>query len=266
MFDKVFKWAKLLSLFCVVPFTFYVCTLLNSLAKTSDQIAATTKALPQQVDDRIGKLQTDVMGKIDTVQDKLNTQVTSLATLSTDRIGNLSTTADNRIGNLEKDVFDAVKDLSGKVDKQLTTTNASITKLTDVYAGIPDVVGKRYEKDFASYFDCAKNRLCLQGQASDTMFAVRTTSRDTSAAMSTFATTLPVLSSNVTSISNTFATDIPKITDNFNGIAFNINRLTKPHWYDRVLGYALNGAILYRSLNPVTNLTLTGAQIVSSQK
>jgi uncharacterized protein YoxC len=266
MFDQVYKWAKLLAILCFVPFTIYTCMFLHSLSNTSDQLAATAKALPQQVDDRIGKLQTDVMTKIDTVQDKLNTQVTTLADTATESIGDLSTTADTRIGKLEKDVFDAVKDVSGKVDTQLTTANGSITKLTTAYADVPNQVGQRYEKDFASYFDCSKNKLCLQGQASDTMFAIRTTSRDTSATMNQFSTTLPVITSNLTTISGTFATDIPKITTNINGIASNINQLTKPHWYDRVLGYALNGAVLYRSLNPVTNLTVTGAQIVSSQK
>ncbi len=47
--------------------------------------------------------------------------------------------------------------------------------------------------------------------------------------------------------------------------AQNINRLTKPHWYDRLIGYGLNGAILYRNLNPVTSLTITGAQVIAGR-
>ena len=266
MFDKVYKWIKLIALLCFIPLTIYICIFLHSLSNMSDQLAATAKALPQQVDERIGSLQKDVMNKIDTVQDKFNTQISSLTDVANSRIGNLSATADTRIGSLEKDVFDAVKDLSDKVDGQLTTANSSITKLTTAYADIPNQVGQRYEKDFASYFDCGKNRLCLQGQASDTMFAIRTTSRDTSGAMNTFNTMLPVMSSNLTSITGTFATDIPKITNNINGIALNINTITKPHWYDRILGYALNGVVMYRSLNPVTNLTVKGAEVISSQK
>jgi len=34
------------------------------------------------------------------------------------------------------------------------------------------------------------------------------------------------------------------------GTAGNLNRLTKPHWYDRLLGYGLNAAVIYRNLNP----------------
>ena len=56
-----------------------------------------------------------------------------------------------------------------------------------------------------------------------------------------------------------------QIEKDVSGSAANINSLTKPRWYDRVLGYALNGAVLYRNLNPVTNLTVTGAQAIASR-
>jgi hypothetical protein len=49
------------------------------------------------------------------------------------------------------------------------------------------------------------------------------------------------------------------------GTAANINRLTKPRWYDRLLGYALNGVVIYRNLNPLTSLTVKGAQILTSR-
>ena len=50
------------------------------------------------------------------------------------------------------------------------------------------------------------------------------------------------------------------IGTNVNGFTANINRLTKPRWYDRLLGYGLNGAVIYRNVNPATNLTVKGAQ------
>ena len=55
-----------------------------------------------------------------------------------------------------------------------------------------------------------------------------------------------------------------QIGTDVSGTAHNLNRLTKPHWYDRLLGYGLNGALLYRSLNPITSLTVKGAQILSA--
>jgi hypothetical protein len=56
-----------------------------------------------------------------------------------------------------------------------------------------------------------------------------------------------------------------QIAQDVSGTAGNVNRLTKPHWYDRLLGYGLNGIMIYRNLNPVTNLTMRGAQIISSR-
>jgi len=55
------------------------------------------------------------------------------------------------------------------------------------------------------------------------------------------------------------------IGSNVQGITGNIDRLTKPRWYDRLLGYGLNGVVIYRNLNPATNLTVKGAQIVASR-
>ncbi|HWC98997.1 MAG TPA: hypothetical protein VG456_19690 [Candidatus Sulfopaludibacter sp.] len=49
------------------------------------------------------------------------------------------------------------------------------------------------------------------------------------------------------------------------GTAGNVQQLTKPHWYDRLLGYALNGIVIYRNLNPVTNLSLKAAQTLAAR-
>ena len=48
------------------------------------------------------------------------------------------------------------------------------------------------------------------------------------------------------------------------GFIANMNRLTKPRWYDRLIGYTLNGAVIYRTMNPV-GAAVTGVQIVSSR-
>lgn len=46
-------------------------------------------------------------------------------------------------------------------------------------------------------------------------------------------------------------------------VASNLNRLTRPRWYDRLLGYGLNGVVLYRNLNPAANFTLRGTQLIA---
>jgi hypothetical protein len=56
-----------------------------------------------------------------------------------------------------------------------------------------------------------------------------------------------------------------RIGSDVSGTAGNLNQLTKPHWYDRLIGYALNGIVIYRNLNPVTSITLRGVQILSAR-
>jgi hypothetical protein len=57
-----------------------------------------------------------------------------------------------------------------------------------------------------------------------------------------------------------------EVTANFNSIAVNIKRLTQPHWYDRLLGYGLNAAIVYRQLHPANGIVERAAEAISSQK
>jgi len=58
--------------------------------------------------------------------------------------------------------------------------------------------------------------------------------------------------------------NVDTATSQFSGVATNLNRLTKPKWYDRLLGYGLNGVVIYRDLNPVTSLTVKGVQFLTS--
>ena len=72
--------------------------------------------------------------------------------------------------------------------------------------------------------------------------------------------------------STTFDSALPGFVRNADSLvadsaatANNLNRLTKPKWYDRLIGYGLNGVVIYRNLNPITSLTITGAQVLSSR-
>jgi hypothetical protein len=79
-----------------------------------------------------------------------------------------------------------------------------------------------------------------------------------------------VAANSIGQMSADFHSSLPRTLQTWDGIGGNvaavtgnIDRLTKPHWYDRLLGYGLNGIVMYRNLNPVTNLTVKGAQALS---
>lgn len=205
-----------------------------------DGLQHLTFQLSDKLDDRINSLQTDTFKlakdlRIDTFN--------SLQELQTNTFG-LS-------ADLRKDLFKRVDVVTNNLNNQTAVFNASISSLSSAYSQIPSTVGARFDRQT----DCVHNGLCWQNLATDTLTNFRFTGKDISASANLFNQQFPVFISGV----NTTVT-------NFGEITTNIKRITTPHWYDRILGYALNGAILYRNLNPVTNITLTGAQAVSSLK
>jgi hypothetical protein len=261
MYERFYKLAKLLAILSVIPVMICLSCFLWSLKTTSDSVTAFANTLPGKVD----SLQKDVLGKIDTVQDKLSSDMKFVAKTADDRLGSLEKVTDDRLNSLQASTFEQVSGIRKDLNDQLTTTNKSVTTLTTAYADVPKAVEKNYNDNFAPYFRCQANDLCLQGQASDTMFAIRTTTKDISKTVMGVNKTLPVMEADLTNISGTFAKDIPQITKNFTAITANINSLTHPRLIDRILGYSLNGIIMYRNLNPVTSLTVTGAQLISSK-
>jgi hypothetical protein len=90
--------------------------------------------------------------------------------------------------------------------------------------------------------------------------ASKVTAGETAQTMRDFRTAVPSFISQGQRIT----ANVDTATSEFSGVASNLNRLTKPKWYDRLLGYGLNGAIIYRDLNPVTSLTLKGVQLLTS--
>ena len=261
---RLIQIAKLLALLSVVPVAIFLCLFLKQLTATTAEVQTTTKSvattiqtLPGTVDTRLASIQSDVLKKIDTVQDKLTTEVNAVADKSDKR---LEAVQSGVVTTLNEQLTETNKNLNA----QLTETNKSINTLVTAYADIPSQVTARYNQDFGTFFDCKTNQLCLQGQASDTLFALRTTSRDASTTFTGIQNTLPKLEDNVLTMTTSVATATPLITKNFADITTNINKFTKPKWYDRLIGYGLQGAIIYRNINPVTAVTITGAQTAAS--
>jgi ElaB/YqjD/DUF883 family membrane-anchored ribosome-binding protein len=247
--EKLYQIVKLLAVASVIPVAVCLCMFLLSLKAATEKTVAIAQALPAQVDARLGKIQDNVLAKIDTVQDKLSKDVIAL-----------TNTGDRRLASIQAQTFEQVQGIRQDFNTQLTQTNQTVSMLANSYAGIPNTIAARLDK----YTDCEKNDLCWQGQFTDSLFALRTTSRDVSMTMQGINGTLPGIEGNVAKISETFATGFPIITTNVEGISKNINTITHPHWYDRLLGYALNGAILYRSLNPASLSVTAAATVVAS--
>jgi hypothetical protein len=228
---------------------------IRSTVKTADKVVAVTPLILQN---ELQLTREAVHDELQQTRDFTGEQVSTLTRTADKRLGSIQHDLNNQITGFRGDVTDYVNWAVYDLNSQLTETNKSVAKLTDAYADLPKTVGDRLDP----YTDCKNNALCWQNQFTDTLFAVRTTSRDVSKTMV-----------NVQKTTDLFGVEFPKITKNTENITSNINditvhisKLTTPHWYDRLLGYALNGAILYRSINPVTNLSVQAAQVVTTQK
>jgi hypothetical protein len=216
---------------------------------------------------------TEAIALVDRRMDTLQGGVDSWLKIADHRIASLETNTYGLLGSTRVDMFSAIADIrkdmfgaltetrvdaftkidtiASNLDKQLTKTNESVSTLVTAYADIPTTVGARFDKQT----DCGRNALCWQNLTTDTLTNLRFTGRDVSMASKTFSEGFPKL-----------MTDAEAITTNFAGITKNFNRLTTPKWYDRLFGYAMNGALLYSRINPIGNIGVTVTQAISSQK
>jgi hypothetical protein len=65
---------------------------------------------------------------------------------------------------------------------------------------------------------------------------------------------------------NTIAGNVSTATVEFSGVASNLNRITKPKWYDRLIGYGLSFGAAYRDLNPGYNAVQIIRGMVTKQQ
>jgi hypothetical protein len=61
----------------------------------------------------------------------------------------------------------------------------------------------------------------------------------------TFNKEVPKITNEINKVSTSFANGVPVILDNVTKITNNIDRLTKPKWYDRILGIGANATLVY---------------------
>ena len=104
------------------------------------------------------------------------------------------------------------------------------------------------------FLDCEYNPDCVFNRYVGAAQGIETAARNVGVASGTLNAALPG-----------FVKSADALAADSAASAANIKRLTTPKWYDRLIGYALNGAILYRNLNPVTSLTVAGAEVMAGR-
>jgi hypothetical protein len=223
----------------------FVCALLaalTGLAVCAIQLVRTTmatvSALPGEVSATRAALVDEVRAARMDVLSRSERQASALRQEVMAEAGEIRQTADRRVG-----------DTLARADAVLDTAEGLRRDLQPVLAAAQ---GTLHEAD-RTVADLHPQLLGLVAASKVTAGETAQTMRDFRGAVPSFIAQGQRISANVDTA-----------TLEFSGVATNLNRLTKPKWYDRLLGYGLNGVVIYRDLNPVTSLTVKGLQFLTS--
>jgi len=223
----------------------FLCALLAALTGlvvcTVELVRATTatvSALPAEIGTTRAALVDEVRAARKDVVERSERQVAQLRRDVMAQAGEAREMADRRLG-----------DALAKADAVLGTAEEIRQDLRPVLA---DAQGTLREAN-RTVADLHPQLLGLAAASKVTAGETAQTMRDFRSAVPSFIAQGQRISANVDTA-----------TSEFSGVATNLNRLTKPKWYDRLLGYGLNGVVIYRDLNPVTSLTVRGVQFLTS--
>ena len=205
-----------------------------------------------------------VSGEIQTTRAVLVTQVAAARGDLTDQI---EAAREDLLARTEREVADLRTSVLGEVAQIRTTADR---RVGDSLARVDSALGKVEELRgdlkpvLANAATLEQHADALTGDAKDSMDDLYFDVKASVASVTVAANSVGQMSMDVKAATPKALATWQGIGANVNGITANINTLTKPRWYDRLLGYGLNGVVIYRNLNPATNLTIKGAQIISS--
>lgn len=161
---------------------------------------------------------------------------------------------DRRISSVEKNLFSRVDTIESKTFKELEKTNndihritLSIDSVTKEYNKVPGELFK-LSKNLEPNINCEINDYCWSNLVSDLLIDSRNMVRDGSKTFALVNNEVPKFTSDINKVSTSLAIEIPKVSENTTKITDNINRLTKPKWYDRLLGVGANATLIYYNI------------------
>lgn len=202
----------------------------------------TMAAVPQEIAETRRALLAEVHASRVDVLMRSERQFAALRSDATAQISDIRETADRRIG----DTLARVDSALGTIDQVSRELQPALEHSASVAAQFDDAL--------PLFLDCDHNPDCAFNRYVGASKGIERAALNIGAATQDVRGALPKMLLTWNQIGAGVA-----------GTAGNVERLTKPHWYDRLIGYALNGIVIYRNLNPVTNLTLKGAQTLSAR-
>ena len=161
---------------------------------------------------------------------------------------------------LRRDVMAQATELRQTADRRVGDTLARADAAMDTVEGLRGDLKPLLNSADQTVHDVDRTVADLHPQLLGLVAGSKVTAGETAQTMRSIRDSVP----NFIAQGNAIAGNVNTATVEFSGVAANLNRLTKPKWYDRLLGYGLNGLVMYRSLNPATNVTITGTRFLTS--
>lgn len=225
-----------------------VCAILLLRAAT-----ATVAAIPGEVE----AARRELIGVVEAARKDLTAQVKSarqdVLTRSERQLAALRTDVMSEVAEVRKVADRRLGDTLARADTALGTVEELRRDLKPVLDNSAAITAQA-NASLPLFLDCDHNVDCVFNRYVGASKGIERAARNFGQASTTFNDAFPrILGSADSLVADSAAT------------AANIKRLTTPKWYDRLIGYGLNGVVIYRNLNPVTNLTIKGAQFLASR-
>lgn len=207
------------------------------------QMVNTTNAVNQQ----LSQTRSDVLSRVDYFGNQSLNRIDKTSDKLFLTVDKTSSQVFKRLASLETNTFSEIREFRTLTEKNLMAVNNNTTKITDnivdltkSYKKVPDLLLST-AKAFENNLNCDVNDLCWPNLSQDVLL-------DTRNAMRAFHKNVPLLTSNLVNTSTIIATQTPMITTNITDITANINRMTKPKWYDRAVSWGVSGSLIYLNL------------------
>jgi hypothetical protein len=237
MYYKILDAIKLIAL-CTIVWVVYDTS--QYIKTKSDEALKITQGTSQQTLSEVAALRTDTFQFLNGTVLKLDK-----------RIASIQSGTFKRIDSTQNQLFTKVDAIHVDLNDQLTTTNNTVASLAKEYS----VLAKEYStipsdvrlvaSRFDEQTDCENNELCWQNMTSDLLIDTRNVMRDGSSTFRIVNASIPKLVEDSTNVSASVAKNMPIIADNIAKTSEHIQKITTPHWYDRVLSYGISGGLLY---------------------
>jgi hypothetical protein len=170
------------------------------------------------------------------------------------------TRSERQVAALRKDVMAQADEIRQTADRRVGDSLARVDAVLDTAEELRHDLQPVLAAAQSTLHDTDRTVADLHPQLLGLVAASKVTAGETALTMRDFRFAVPSFIAQ----GNTIAANVNVAAAQFSGVATNLNRLTKPKWYDRLLGYGLNGVVIYRDLNPVTSVTVKGLQFLTS--